>query len=457
MAFRRKRQYVAAAIAYALSALLVVGALAVRNGAEARRYKRQVTNAYRHAFTELVTGMGEMDTSMQKVVYAGTPRMMTEVCMDIYGKSNAAKMALGELPFSDVDFEHTSRFMTQVGDYAFNLAKKTANGDKPTDEEMKNLRSLSETTSVLTSNYQELLAQVDDGRLTLGELNSIQRQAAEVGRDVVSGSEKAFGEAVKSAEEEFPELPTLIYDGPFSTHIADMKPRMTEGMTAISEGEAREKAAQFFGLKPSDLTFESERGGNLPVYVFSGSANNATFEVSKVGGLIVNYFTDYSAESAKISADDAAKKALKFLDEHDYKDMKESYRQLADNIVTVNFAHTLDGVIIYPDLVKVCVALDSGNVVGFEGQGYVMNHHERALSEVKVTEEQARERVSRDLKIQSHALAVIPTGGKNEELCHQFICENADGAHYITYVNAETGVESRIVILLENENGTLAI
>ena len=45
----------------------------------------------------------------------------------------------------------------------------------------------------------------------------------------------------------------------------------------------------------------------------------------------------------------------------------------------------------------------------------------------------------------------------NEVFCHECKCENGDGSLYIVYINAETGTEEKILILLESENGTLTI
>ncbi len=65
--------------------------------------------------------------------------------------------------------------------------------------------------------------------------------------------------------------------------------------------------------------------------------------------------------------------------------------------------------------------------------------------------------VTDDLKILSEGLAVIPTAGKFELLCHEFKCEALDGRHYILYVNAETGQQEKILVLLEDENGSLTL
>ena len=57
----------------------------------------------------------------------------------------------------------------------------------------------------------------------------------------------------------------------------------------------------------------------------------------------------------------------------------------------------------------------------------------------------------------SYSLAVIPTSGQNEVFCHEFKMKTGDGQHYIVYVNAETGYEENILILIEDENGTLTL
>jgi germination protein YpeB len=137
--------------------------------------------------------------------------------------------------------------------------------------------------------------------------------------------------------------------------------------------------------------------------------------------------------------------------------MVKSYEIIDGNRLVVNFAYTADSVICYPDLIKVYVALDNGKIVGFEAQGYVMNHIKRDIPAVEISETDARSKVSPHLTVLSHQLAIIPTTGKNEVFCHEFKCENGDGSHYIVYVNAVTGAEEKILILLEDENGTLTV
>ena len=66
-----------------------------------------------------------------------------------------------------------------------------------------------------------------------------------------------------------------------------------------------------------------------------------------------------------------------------------------------------DNVIMYPDLIKVKVALDNGEVLGIETTGYLNNHVEnRDISNIKITEEEAKKDLNTDLEIISSGLAV---------------------------------------------------
>ena len=74
-----------------------------------------------------------------------------------------------------------------------------------------------------------------------------------------------------------------------------------------------------------------------------------------------------------------------------------------------------------------------------------------------VAVEAARGKVSPKLKVLREQLAMVPTDGEYEVLCWEFTCEAENGQHYIVCINAATGAEQKILILLEDENGTLAV
>ncbi|HAN44654.1 MAG TPA: hypothetical protein DCP97_04605 [Ruminococcaceae bacterium] len=121
----------------------------------------------------------------------------------------------------------------------------------------------------------------------------------------------------------------------------------------------------------------------------------------------------------------------------------------------VNFAGIQDKVTLYTDLIKVGVALDNGQIVFYDARGYITNHRKRELEAPKISAEQAAKSVSKNLMITSSKLALIPSMGLNELLTYEFRTKAPDGKNVLVYVNAITGAEEKILILLETETGVL--
>ena len=134
-----------------------------------------------------------------------------------------------------------------------------------------------------------------------------------------------------------------------------------------------------------------------------------------------------------------------------------TYYEIADNRLTVNFAHTEQDVMCYTDLVKVTVAMDNADILSYDGRGYLTNHHDRGSLTPSISQEQAQQAISPLLTVKSAQLALIPDEGLNEVLCYEFKCSSAEDENVLVYVNAETGAEQQILVLYIDENGTLTL
>ncbi|MDR0818553.1 MAG: germination protein YpeB [Oscillospiraceae bacterium] len=445
-----KRRTLIRLVSFTAAALVVLGGFtaSANQRADHNRYLLEVR--YQHAFTEFVNSIGEIDSSLQKSYYATTPPMTAAACADVYGKTTAALAALGNLPFSDYQLENIASFVSKTGDYSFMLAKKASMSSNYTDDELVNLQSLSQIAGKLHASLREVENDLSGGAITISELQNDNRKLEEA----AGNSPGSLGESFKSIESEFPEIPSLVYDGPFSEHINARSPKWIENLDEVDEQTALETAKRFSGV--DSLTSQGMREGNLPCYYFTDG--DSAVSVTVKGGKPLQFRKSRPVNDSKLSTEDALAKASEFLDANGYGEMLASYHTLADNVLTINFAFVQDEVICYPDLVKICVALDDGMIVGFESTGYVMNHVEtREIPVAEIDETGASRLISSDLTILSNDMAVIPTSGENEVFVYEFKCENPDGKHYIVCVNALTGNEEKILILIEDENGTLAI
>ena len=452
---RRKKLRVLIA-GYTAAAFLVVGGFAIEGYAKAAAYQNALNNVYHHAFSELASAVSEVDNALQKLSYAVSPTMISTLCTELFGRTMAAQMALGELPYGNVELEHTASFIAKVGDYASALSKSAAINGACSPEERENLRSLSTASSSLSQMLADLAADIYSGTITMEDLSQAQLRLASATEE--SGTVTA-GSSYQNIESEFPEVPALVYDGPFSEHLSDRAPKLLEGKQEVSQEQALSAAAQFLQVKPEILSLSTTVEGNLPSWGFSATIEGGEtyLEVARQGGVVVLMLNSRQAGEAAYAAQEATEEALSFLRDRGYENLTPSYYINKDNILTINLAAKQGDVILYPDLIKVSVALDTCRVVGFDVRGYLMNHVERELPQPIVSAEEAQSIVDGDLEVLSHQLALIPTGGEHEVLCHEFKCQTADGKHYLFYINAESGREERILILLEDETGTLVI
>ena len=443
------------AYSYLLAAAAVLGVLSLTYYRRARTWQREAENQYAHAFRELVTAVEELDSALEKSLYATSPGMVNAVCTEVFGKAMTAQMSLGVLPFSPEELERTSGFISRVGDYAFSLARGALTGAQTAPETLENLRSLSETADVLSENLREMERELEAGRLRISALSRAEKSVAEA-----ENALPALGDGMRLIEREFPELPSLIYDGPFSEHLTGQTPRALEGLEEVEQEAARDAAARFLSQPKAKVYPTGDCGGDLPCYGFAvdGEGGSSVFvAVTKQGGRVLSMLSSRPVGSGSVSAEAAVAEAQRFLEANGFRNMAETYHMTRDGVLTVNFAYRQGEVLCYSDLVKVSVALDSGRVCGFEARGYLTAHTERALPQPAVDAESARAAVPDSLEPLASQLALVPSDGKYETLCHEFKCAAADGRHYIIYVDALTGAQHKILILLEDESGALTL
>lgn len=442
-------------VSYIAAAMLVLVGYCISIYQSNLAYRRTITNSYLRAFSQVVASVDRIDSTMQKELYVVTPAMVSVLSAEIQAEAATAQEALGELPYANIELEQTAAFLAKVGDYASALSRSAAANGSLSQEEMDNLEAMSSACSQLRERLNTLANQLNEGSADLEDVKAVEQRLSQMteGGDVLAGS------AFENVETNFPELPTMTYDGPFSDHLASSQPKMLEGLGEISAEEALIAAAACTGYRESIFSLAGEVEGEIPCYTCTASVDGGelTVWVTKAGGKVMSITNSRSVGTASLSPDQGAMAAYEFLSKNGFENMVETYRYNSDGRLTVNFAYRENDVLCYPDLCSVTVALDTGSILSFECTSYLSNHTQRTLEVPAVSVDDARAKVSPKLDMLREQLALIPTDGEYEVLCWEFVCEAENGQHYIVCINAATGAEQKILILLEDENGTLAL
>ena len=419
-----------------------------------RTAKQASENAYNMAFYELVDYVENVETYLAKSLILSTPEHGAETLTNVWREANLAHAYLSQLPIESQELEKTEKFLNQVSDYSYSLSRKNIYNEKLSEEDLKNLKDLHSYSVELENTLNQLSDDINSGRIKWNELTN--KGTVAFAQQVSTTSLEGFS----NLEENFHEYSGLIYDGAFSEHITSSEKK---GLTGddIDEESAKQKVIEFIGkdnIKEISSLGYSENA-SIPEYNFSiktSNEDNVSVSISKKGGHIVYMNSNRTVNTEVISQDEANEKGKEFLNNHGFQNMKETYYLKQDGIVTINYAYTQNNVIIYSDLIKVKVALDNGEVLGIETTGYLNNHTQRDTSKVKISKEDAKKTLNKDLQITSEGLAIIPTEYKTEILCYEFKGK-ADDREFLVYINAENGREEDILVITNTPNGTLTM
>ena len=445
---RLKKGHMLSIIVVLFSIIVILAILIYKKQTE---YRQASENSYNMAFYEVVDYVQNVEVFLAKSLITNSPESSAESLTNVWREANLAQAYLAQLPISSNELENTTKFLNQVSEYSYSLYRKNLNDEELSDEDLKNLKDLHEYSVELENTLNQLSADINGGRISWGELTD--KGTVAFAQQVSNISQDSFS----NLEQNFHEFSGLIYDGAFSEHITRAE---KVGLTGdnIDEQTAQDKAKELFDSNNiKEVTSYGKSEGDINSYSFGIAFNDdstATVSISEKGGHVIYMNKNREVSAEVLSQEEADKKAKEYLEQHGFKNMKETYYLKESGIVTINYAYVQDDVIMYPDLIKVKVALDDGEILGIETSGYLNSHTKRDIKEPKVTVEEAKKSLNKDLTIESEELAVIPTEWKTEVLCWEFE-GNVEGLDFIVYVNAETGEEEDILIITNTPNGTL--
>lgn len=447
--------------------ILILTVYAIR---KSRDYRQLADNGYNEAFYELIEYVNDTEKMLAKSLISNDEEYIARTLTNTAQTAVLAQSYLARIPIEAQDLERTQKFLNQVGDYCYVLSKKAINKEALEKEDIEKLQELHKNSIELENTLNQLEADLFERNI---RWDALQKKGTEA---LLQNNNNLSKVTFSSIEENLHQYTGLIYDGAFSENQENFK---GDGLTGedINNEKATELAKKFIGEdKIKELASNGEvENARIGCYNFMGILTNeaqVTISVSKKGGHIVSMNSSRDIKEQSISKEEAIQSGKDFLNSREYKNMKETYYMEEGNIITVNYAYTqelnlkgveptgetkeeLRNVIIYPDLIKVKIALDNGEVLGIEATNYLNSHKEkREIPEIKVSPKQVLEKINKNIEIKQLDIAIIPTEWNSEILCYEVkgrINEN----DFLVYVNTETGKEEDILLIVDTPNGTL--
>lgn len=444
----------------ALSIAVVAIGFSVLFYGQKEMYKTELRYSEEKAFSELVTSVSKIDTAITKSSYSTTPSYSVSMLAEVWKESESAKNSLSQINDTNESMTYAQDFISKIGDYSLSMLRKVAGGETLTTEEMQYIKNLAIQCENLALELGEIKYMYNNGEndnIFMNITTFDEQIVSNVGSFVTVNGE--IGTENEGVDQKTQEFATMIYDGPFSSHIDKMQAEFLKNEQVLTEDMARQKTAEFLGTNISQIEVIERVDGQIPVYKIRSTKedDDIYMDLTVAGGHVLNFINYREVKTPTLTAQQAVESAKTLLTDKGFANLIETYFVDENDVVTINFAYEQDGIIVYPDLIKISIYKDDGTIAGVESRGFIMSHKTRDTSGFEIAISTARKVVSSDLEIIEENKAIIPTSGKNEIATYEFKCKDENDKNIIIYVNAKTGQIENMLILIEDEKGTLAM
>lgn len=390
----------------------------------------QSANGYRATLYELVSVSEDMDDNFAKLrISSGTGEqrtLLTEILVD----SAILESALEKMPVDAATGTDMSSFINRTNATARAMLQKLSSGGTLSQEDRERLAALYETNATLCAELNDLALHTPADQLQAffdGAQGDVTNRLSEL------------GQGMRAERKE-------ISDVPFAGE-GNVEDNQLAGVVEITASDAEQKVRQYFeGYHIADVRLTGETlARDVRAYNFVLTDENGTeffAQVTKNGGQLA-FFDSFEACTTKNfdldSCDTIAQAYLKTLG---YEHLTPVWFSDAGMVASITYVAEIEGVRVYPDMIRVRVCEEKGRVVGMDARGYLVNHHGERNTSPALSKAEAQAKLSSDLEVKSAHLALIPVRGR-EMLTYEFVCMSGE-EQFILYLDARTGEEVRI-------------
>ncbi|MDE6442047.1 MAG: germination protein YpeB [Clostridia bacterium] len=421
-------------VTLALGSMVTYGWLTM-NGMQA-----DMAGVHTQSVYELNSVVDNLDANLSKARVSNSANEQVRILTDIAIESEIAETILERLPVETQLTQNMTSFVNKMGDSAQSMLYSVARGKELTKSQKASLEYMYDVNMEMKRIINELASCCSESDII----------------EAMKGKEdslmfKSFGDLQNNTIE----TPKEINDGPFSDSIKKVSAKNLDTLEEISATRAEELANEYFkDYNPTEVRCTGETiAEQLECFNISITTADGDMmaQLSKKGGKVVMFDSFKDCSDKNFSVERCTDIATDFLTALGFDNLKAVWTSENGTTCNLNFVYEDNGVIFYPDMIKVKVCEERGIVTGMEGLAYVLNHTQRTVSKAKLTEAQAREKLSAVLNEEGARLTVIPLEGE-EVLAYEFTGTYGDNTYYV-YVDAATGEEVQVLTVVGTAQG----
>lgn len=413
-----------------------------------RQWEISAENQYQRAFEEMATNANNMEADLSKALVAGSFQQTINLLTNTWREANTCQSNLGQLPLTSMELAGTKNLLANVSAYCFNTSQtRLVTGKDLNENQWKNLRILRNRVRLMSRHLGQMQQNFFNSRsrwLEVGQVGTMG--AAGISNNM---SNNKVTKSFLMLEDGLKRVPDAHYEG----NNQDFVPKPT-GLTGpnVTIKEAERIFRDF--LRPdypnAQVRYERIIRGGFPSYMLRAVLPNQPKRdlrgsVSMKGGHIAWMLGTRDVNRTSVDLPQCQKNAVNFLKTKGFSDMKVVASETYDNIATLTCAPERGGAIYYPELVKVQVAQDNGNILGCDFIPYLTFHDPKAKGTPKPAygETKIRGELNPHFKPEKFVLAQVLDEMFNKVLCYE-VSGKQGADRYLLYYNAATGKEEKI-------------
>lgn len=398
---------------------------------------------YQKSYYNLVENINNAETEMSKALLTDDDDYVGDLLMKISKNAHNAQNNLSLLPISISGIEESIKFINQLGGYCETLSKKIIKDEEVTPQERETLQQL----------YNALL----DMKTSLNKVSNKMTSDYSILENSLS-LEKDYNDftvELQAIHTNDVEYPTMIYDGPFADSQITQEIKAFKNSTkVIDKEEAQQLISELFDVD-GDIEYMGDTVHNFETFdfVFTTKSGIENFvQVSKTEGKLITLAGYEEDREPMYELDTIIATAKEFLTKNGIGEVEIVWHDVIGSYAYFNFAPVENGIILYPDLVKVKTSLVTNEVIGYEARSYFINHTPRTLPAFTISQEQARGKIKGGYEIIDIRKVLAPIEFQ-EILCYEFECFFNDSTYYI-YVNGVSGSVANILKVIQTTDGS---
>lgn len=426
----------------ALSTISLGVGLGVSLG-QSNDYKTELENVYQSNFYSLVDSVNNLETKLSKTLSSSSNSFQRKTLLQASKNASEAEISMASLPLNFAQQEDLTKLVNQISGYTSTLAENLAKGESLQEDDMSTLNEVYESVVALKTQLNEFARRINNGYSIVNESLNIDKNGNEFS--------KTFS-GLKVIDVDYP---TMIYDGPFSDSVVNSTIKGLSG-EKVTKSQAMKNVEKYFASLVN-IEYTSQTNGRFDTFNFNAQTSdnqNLFVQVSQIGGNILTVSGAGKDGDKSIDYQSAKTLALKFAQENGIENPVVVWSTSLDNDLYLNITPTQNGIILYPDLVKVKVDLVSGTIIGYDSTSYFTNHIQRNLSTSSISQDDARGRVPSTFEIISSREVVSPLEYNREVQCIEVHTKSDEGEFYF-YFNSSNGELENVLKVIETDNGNL--